>query len=187
MYSFLDAAHTVMRSVFSLNHLHNVQLLPVKLLLWLLLWEANMTLKGTFSSLSWSWSKQLSELSPIMTHALLSPALNLSTVQTLQDTVTRHCRILWPDTAGYCDQTLQDNVTRLCKILWPDTARYCDQNSAGLQSNCRPVPVELTAAWHKPPEEVLLFQILLRYLTERRRFGVPSLLLLLRLTRAVWR
>ena len=124
MYSFLDAAHTVMRSVFSLNHLHNVQLLPVKLLLWLLLWEADVTLKGTFSSLSWSWSKQLSELSPIMTHALLSPALNLSTVQTLQDTVTRHCRTMWPDSARSCDQTLRDTVTRTQLDCSPTAAPF---------------------------------------------------------------
>jgi len=58
MYSFPEAAQTVMWSIFSLNHLHSVQWLPVLLLvlllLLLLLWEADVTLKGTISCVSWS-------------------------------------------------------------------------------------------------------------------------------------
>jgi hypothetical protein len=132
MYSFPDAAHTVMWYMFSLNCLHSVQLLPV-LILRLLVWEADVTFQGAFSCLSWSWSTQLSNLSPVMTHALLLPALNV---------LTMHCRILWPAlTAGLQSECSPATVEltaarRLRNSLQPGSS----------ETHCSPAPVELTAA-----------------------------------------
>jgi hypothetical protein len=63
-------------------------------------------------------------------------------------------------------------------------AGYCDQHSARLGLTTGPLQWNSLQP-HTNSPEVLLFQIPLRYPTESCRFGVPSLLLLLRVTRAV--